>query len=123
MMSVPLRANDGGSTVVSVNEDIWQVEKSASGVCWCALAALYHEDQHVGAAEPQVRMEFQPKNGVSRYLTPSDGSDVSLIGRQNRQRRRALLSRTIKSAARLPQAVLWSATQPPVYLLAVAALP
>ena len=78
--------NDCSSTVASVNEDIWQVEKQRLWrmlVRW--LRFEYADQQRWGGFTPQaVEWDFSSKNGKPLYLTLSDGSDVSLIGRVDR---------------------------------------
>lgn len=120
--------NDGGSTVASVNEDIWQVEKQRLWrmlVRW--LRFEYADQQRWGGFTPQaVEWDFSSKNGKPLYLTLSDGSDVSLIGRVDRidsDGEHAFItdykSGTPPTGSAMEQGL---DLQLPVYLLAVAAL-
>ena len=120
--------NDGSSTIASVNEDIWQVEKQRLWrmlVRW--LRFEYADQQRWGGFTPQaVEWDFSSKNGKPLYLTLSDGSDVSLIGRVDRidsDGEHAFItdykSGTPPTGSAMEQGL---DLQLPVYLLAVAAL-
>ena len=120
--------NDGSSTVASVNEDIWQVEKQRLWrmlVRW--LRFEYADQQRWGGFTPQaVEWDFSSQNGKPLYLTLSDGSDVSLIGRVDRidsDGEHAFItdykSGTPPTGSAMEQGL---DLQLPVYLLAVAAL-
>ena len=122
--------NDCSSTVASVNEDIWQVEKQR---LWRMLVRWLRFEVcgtrlGVGLAfTPQaVEWDFSSKNGKPLYLTLSDGSDVSLIGRVDRidsDGEHAFItdykSGTPPTGSAMEQGL---DLQLPVYLLAVAAL-
>ena len=120
--------NDGGSTVASVNEDIWQVEKQRLWrmlVRW--LRFEYADQQRWGGFRPQaVEWNFSSKNGKPLYLTLSDGSDVSLIGRVDRidsDGEHAFITDYKSGTPPTGSAMeLGLDLQLPVYLLAVAAL-
>ena len=78
--------NDNSSAIASVNEDIWQVEKQR---LWRMLLRWlrfeYADQQRWGGFTPYaVEWDFSSKNGKPLYLTLSDGSEASLIGRIDR---------------------------------------
>lgn len=118
--------NDNSSAIASVNEDIWQVEKQRLWrmlVRW--LRFEYADQQRWGGFTPYaVEWDFSSKNGKPLYLTLSDGSEASLIGRIDRidsDGEHAFITDYKSGSAPSSKAMAQGLDlQLPVYLLAVA---